>query len=1020
MEQNKIERLIATMPDILKSTYEIVKQYLAENAREVLSGATGVVGCLIKLFAADLVDVYFRRITQEKLNNFGIKTYLSAAFKQARSTLEVLIREGHLDGRGNTLSVEQMTAIIDDKIKLFEIQCNYLAFFENRHPAIRFVQDVVCGILDKALVSEEAHSQFLKHYYENIENAVRGEFGQAYEQHKIDIENGWMRKTEESLLVDMVGFSNIGFDKKEKLVYETTYGQWENVENFRGRKNELEENEYDALQEVTTLIEEYFSDKSEHIEKILFIVADFGKGKSVFLRNYASTLAKSYLKTHDGLFPVYFNLRDYGNTSYSTESRLGVVSNYLAVKYGIDIEDEYFKRKNFIFLVDSLDESGELNQANIDRVLDSVKKIQRLDEIKCRNNRIIITSRPIEDGLLKHLSQHKPKEKEVNKIKISYFISIYGFKVEQFNHWLNDSVKKYFSSVEINLTGFAKDIVDNIIAEDGYDVHSYLLENKILSRSELRRPLFAYMLYQLICKNINIASAGKIGIYLSFINLLTMEAKHKEDQTCRTNLKEEFVARNILHAIAALWNYKRSNGGQGVLKKDEICQVIECKCLDASEDLAHSKNISNYKFLSHSYFGENNNCLHFQHQSFAEILLAEYYLKIFIKFAFEEEVDIDSVRKMFVIGEPTEQCMLFFRDYLQLLRDVSSEEPSEAREAKREMLVPLLSSLSTREMNKKLHSEAIKYEWFLKIFDEDRCQYRNNLQIASWPINSKAINSVISLAERILVSRNIYALCHVKQVTSLYDEEGICINRPLKELSFGIDKWISLVVGNLLYNDIPSKRFFNERLKEKAAVLFELIKEWNFSFDSPTPNWGKDLFRGINYPIESEMLRFSVLNFSGVDFSYSRLANIVFSWCHCIETNFDYVAFNNVAFEFSRLWLATFHKASFESVRISDSEVGLRFVLPKILLKSLDMSYSFFEEPLKISLQGSPRVPKERWESFIDHSVRGLGPIILHAINNNVISVNNLDKLFKRPKSAYYKEFLSCLFEYIKNNGIQN
>ena len=60
------------------------------------------------------------------------------------------------------------------------------------------------------------------------------------------------------------------------------------------------------------------------------MLADFGKGKSVFLRHYAAKLAKDYLETHNGLFPVYFNLRDFKN--YSSESKLGVIADYLETK----------------------------------------------------------------------------------------------------------------------------------------------------------------------------------------------------------------------------------------------------------------------------------------------------------------------------------------------------------------------------------------------------------------------------------------------------------------------------------------------------------------------------------------------------------------------------------------------------------------------------------------------------------------------------------------------------------------
>jgi predicted NACHT family NTPase len=223
----------------------------------------------------------------------------------------------------------------------------------------------------------------------------------------------------------MIRLGRIGFKETEQLKYEQTYAYWKKVSAFKEGDRENPEESESQLQPVEQLINDYFSQDEDNLDKILFVLADFGKGKSVFLRHYAAKLAKDYLETHNGLFPVYFNLRDFKN--YSSESKLGVIADYLETKYPLKIDDDYFKHRQYIFLVDSLDESGELTKVNTDEVIASVKKIQLLDKTLQRTNRIIITSRPFDEGLKTQLISHKPYViKNSEDREIEYFVSVYG------------------------------------------------------------------------------------------------------------------------------------------------------------------------------------------------------------------------------------------------------------------------------------------------------------------------------------------------------------------------------------------------------------------------------------------------------------------------------------------------------------------------------------------------------------------------------------------------------------------
>ena len=230
--------------------------------------------------------------------------------------------------------------------------------------------------------------------------------------------------------------------------------------------------------------------KQEWMEKAVQCIKDADEEGAV-------ELAKNYLEYHEGEFPIYFNLRNFNN--YQTDTKLGVISDYLLTRYGIKIHDDYFSKKRFVFLIDSLDEAGELSKHSIDQVITSIKSIQNIDKQRHRTNKIIITSRPFEEGLKYHLKAHKPHIVQTNEGKeMEYFISIYGFKKDQFNSWLYDSLLKNVDLHKILTTGFAKTIVDAVRAGEKIDIYDQIIKDKTLQASELRRPIFAYMIYQLI------------------------------------------------------------------------------------------------------------------------------------------------------------------------------------------------------------------------------------------------------------------------------------------------------------------------------------------------------------------------------------------------------------------------------------------------------------------------------------------------------------------------------------------
>jgi hypothetical protein len=444
------------------------------------------------------------------------------------------------------------------------------------------------------------------------------------------------------------------------------------------------------------------------------------------------------------------------------------------------------------------------------------------------------------------------------------------------------------------------------------------------------------MIYQLISNNVDFTAIGKIGIYLSFINLLTKDAKHIHDPNYPINLKKEFEFRNILHATASLWMYERQRGKQGSLKKADICRVLEGENKQETdiEILERYKNqgITEIQFFSHSYFGENNNILHFQHQSFAEILLAEYYLKVFIKYALDEEFNTEEARVKLILGEPTEQTIQFLKELLRLLKDTTIEGQAINLLEKRKLLFPLMASLATKKHNN-LFCNNIYYEWFNKLnIPEDKSEYPSEA-FSEWCITPEKMNRIIMLAEKIIESKNSYLLTKAEEKTSLYNKEIISIqNTKIKDLPPDIDRWLSLLVGNKLFNNEKEETYFAGRIMN-FENLFDMIRNWNYAFACAAPKWGQKLFKGINMSKTNSFTDMSHLVLSGLDFSYSYLKKFE-SWHSRIrDCKFNYVEFENVKFNFSDL-----NNSQFQNIRNIKDGLSLHY---SVIFSGVDAPHSF-------------------------------------------------------------------------------
>jgi hypothetical protein len=908
MRREAIRKVTRAIPELLKEVTGHLKTNLNVTGHKAFLNASGTVGLVIRLFGSSLIESYFERVSKKKLDDYGAATYLSAAFIQAEESLKHIKDLIETEELAEDAFENLQKSLAKDVLEYEETDI-IVVFQPKFHPAVLFVKNQFIKILSELKIEEQNIDKFIKHFNQNIATQVIKSFAEDYDKHLDDISELRLNEQETEFLWATKDLDKIGFNHGENLKYETTYARWLPIEEFRDIDDidfgELKTEDDEArLEPVERLIEDYFNiQPNNNVNKILFILGDFGKGKSVFLRHYAANLAKEYLKTGEGSFPVYFNLRNF--KKYSSDYKLGVLSDFLETDYGIKIDSPQFINKNYTFLIDSLDESGDLNQVSIDKVISSIKAIQGLDKSKYRTNRMIICSRPFDGGLYSHLKNHRPHIiKNGYGRDVEYFVSLYGFTKLQFNNWMIDSLINYPEFEKIDSSYLTRKIQESIEGFRYIDIYNELLANGTLSRSELRRPIFAYMIFKLLVNNIDFFKVGKIGVYLSFINLLTREAKYIESDK-QIDLNNEFEFRNLLHSIAALSMYNWQKNKQFEIKKADVCRMLDGTISDESDlqilERYKNKGVLEIEFLSHSYFGENNNILHFQHKSFAEILLAEYYLKVFIRYAIDDDYDIEKARVKLSVGQPSAQTIQFLVEMLRLLRSSVSLKADDKTLQKRKLLFPLMASLSTKKHNS-LFCNDLYYEWYKEHkFLANVPDYPTD-SIDNWFFTQEKIDRIIDLSRYIIESTSELMLFKGKPQNVLYNNELFEIqNDKIQNTPLNVDKWLALLVGNILYNNENQKQYFNSTL-ERYDCLFEMIRNWNYvSISDSAPFWAKSLFKGIRMDNNTEEYNFSNINISGLNFSSSHFRNLNLSTSKLSGCIFSDVEFSDVDLSFSDL-----------------------------------------------------------------------------------------------------------------------
>ena len=1028
MKSSLVTKKIAEiLPDVVKNSVDWLKSNFDETGKILLDNASGTSGILLKFFAQPAIDKYFEHVSKNKLVDFGTNTYFKAAYNQSNKSITKI--ESQLQKKISYEEVIEAYVSLSSKNQELILTDLLVVFSPIYHPAIQFVKNNQIELFKKLGIENTFIEAYVSDFNSNITKQVSEEFGDDYSKHLKEVDGFITATNEAKLLTDIITADRIGFLESENLNYEQTFAQWKELSllNRNDESNEDDKKNIEKEQKpIETIIEEYFGN-GECIKKLLYIVADFGKGKTVFMKHYAAIKAKEYIRENEGYFPIYLNLRNF--SSYKTNDKLGVINNYLKIEYGFDIESEAIRNRKYLFLMDSLDESGDLNKEAIDLVISSIKQIELLDPIHCRNNRIIITSRPIYDVLENKIREHNPLCRRIENNEIPHYVSIYGFKKVQFNNWLTKSLQASNRLPKEDDVPLITSILKKIKKTGKIDIYKQLVQEETLSKNELQRPIFAYMIYQLIVKNIDFLRVGKIGVFLSFLNLLTKEAKHINDPTFSVKLTEEIEYRNLLHATAALWMLQRHKGKQGALKKADICRV-----LDGEHDgddysvLFKHKDISNIQFLSHSYFGENNNTLHFQHQSFAEILLAEYYIKVFIKYALDKNVSVNEARSKLLLGIPSEQTIIFIKELLRLIRETSVYDESSipidpSILEKRKLLFPLMASISTDKHNR-LFCHTLYFDWYKNaIPHDDERNYPDSL-LKNWCLGKNEVIKIEEFAAKILNSDETFLLAQGALYKNLYENELLLLNQDrLSTISHDVDKWLALIVGNTLCNEFTDDEpiLFNTKYQINPENLFFLIRNLVFSNDNLDTD---DLFLGvdmrnydgyikINYELSEIDMSFS--HFKDVKFFFNSLYNVTFDYCvfvNCglIYCKIDESSFENTIFSNGDFVGCDIDETSFEGFSIYKSDFSISSCSNKALYHSL---FNAIDEYL--GMYGQIYIGDKIIKNTIGHGLDEFLTIFKVLCNYFQISdsyyENELQKAFKFRSSTVRKLFFRALKE---------
>ncbi|WP_139488567.1 pentapeptide repeat-containing protein [Brevibacillus dissolubilis] len=663
---------------------------------------------------------------------------------------------------------------------------------------------------------------------------------------------GEFREEEFKFLIGMKELGKIGYEEDENIPYLEPFGQWLPLDQYGGQEKDDEEN----LQPLDDLVEQYFSEKPRfNLKKVLFVISDFGKGKSSYFRKRASVLAEQYLSKQTDWFPVYFNLNEYSDTKVYRESKFGCIGRVLLQRQ-IDLNEPYYQRKKFVFFIDSLDESGRLTQSDLDEVYKDMMLIKGLKYHSQDSDRLIISTRPIHVGQLVE-ERIQASQPYINQDEEACFLSLYGFKKEQFNQYLAYTLSSIHIENELILHEFNREVIRRVKENEDTSIAEFFQEKNILSSSEMRRPIFGYMIYKLISNNyeVGLPNHEKLGVYLSFLDLLTKEAKYREEMKGygKFYLRKELEHRVILQASAVLWMCQRDHNDNSLLSIHNLPKIITG---NYESKVTEQESSTVYQYLAHSYIGHQKEEFYFNHQSIAEILLAEYYLKVILYHALDPSGDVEKARAELNLGEPTNQTIDFFKGLLVLLLNtISCKNDKEEQVIKcRRFLFPILASLGVNSFG----NQFVIQEYSNKITcigENSTKDIPQKLLFSEWFFTDHERKKVIQFCRDLMNSDYSYLSIDDDSESEIVGLTKIRMKLKSKRNKEApdIDRWITKVTLEYLSRSIKET--------EISSINFrEMFLNWQrFSEGRPDPRWANQHVFGLKYEGQ-ELNRFSLVS----------------------------------------------------------------------------------------------------------------------------------------------------------------
>lgn len=268
--------------------------------------------------------------------------------------------------------------------------------------------------------------------------------------------------------------------------------------------------------------------------------------------------------------------------------------------------------------------------------------------------------------------------------------------------------------------------------------------------------------------------------------------------------------------------------------------------------------------------------------------------------------------------------------------------------------------------------------------------------ITSWALTQEKLDKVIDLAAEIINEKTTILLTKSEQDSSLFDDElTVLLNKNMDEFPSDMDRWLSLVLGNILYTDIEQKLFFNEKVVN-AENFFTMIKNWNYSNSASAPIWAREYFMGIQLNLEQYLMH-SNLSFIEIDFSYSKLQNLNLNRAFLYKTNFNNCSFDSVSMNSADVRKATFNNISIKNgLDIAFSTLGQYLFVPPRLADILsDMNNdnsgmgTYTVEGDKIILLAGV-TPEHNQEIF--NILKGF---FLLCLNEKELAIEEIHQLFK-------------------------